>query len=402
MIDKTSSTPGVRLSVNDRKRITNHIFNAVVSGVESPSVNVLRVDDLTQRAKKQGKSIRKCLKRLKNCRRTVFAEIGADYIVQSKVDQEPSSSAYQLRVELYKVGRFDGGHKQVVGAWTDTASSPRGLTAVAGFALSKIIERLRAIDRRRSGLELTDAALTAGELALKARASRLERRRVIRFEVREPGSSVYITPIEGVGERRRICVTRERSCARSLVAGRYRVEVSAAGYDDWLGTFDTESSRVVRVGQKPKFGVLSLSDVPSDIEVYVDDRRVGRTPLSESERRVLAGSYQLRLLSPCYEPWTKSVTIKRDATLSLSMTGKLRVRRGALTVEAVNESGQRADAMLTLHGRALGSASATYEVDVCAASNGVRSTSPTAYELSVTQPRLLFHIIKMELMNYCT
>ena len=177
MIDKTSSAPGVRLSPNDRKRLTNHIFNAVVSGVESPSVNVLRVDDLTRRAKRQGKNIRKCLKRLKNCRRTVFAQIGADYIVQSKVDQEPSSSAYQLRVELYKVGRFDSGHKQVVGAWTDTASSPRGLTSVAGVALAKIVERLRAIDRRRSGLELTDERLTAGELALKARASRLERRR---------------------------------------------------------------------------------------------------------------------------------------------------------------------------------------------------------------------------------
>ena len=94
-----------------------------------------------------------------------------------------------------------------------------------------------------------------------------------------------------------------------LRPGEFQVEASAAGYHTLQTslTVTDKDSQVVQLILQPLPGRLSVDSQPPGADIFIDDERVGETPLTDLP--VAAGAHSLRVQSPRYLPQQRSLEI---------------------------------------------------------------------------------------------
>ena len=111
------------------------------------------------------------------------------------------------------------------------------------------------------------------------------------------------------------------TASKMMRFGTYAYKVYAPGYHPAEGSVtvnSVERRSEVNVKLKPAVGILEIKDNPSlnGADVYVDDRYIGRAPLTTA--RIASGQHKLRLVKPMYEPYEQDITIYDGKTLRIS------------------------------------------------------------------------------------
>jgi len=99
-----------------------------------------------------------------------------------------------------------------------------------------------------------------------------------------------------------------------LPAGAHKLKVSKAGYMSYEESIRIVPGKTLRreVMLLAYAGVLRLSSSPSGAEVWIDNGKVGSTPLREFE--LLVGEHTLRVSLPGYAPFEKELTVMAGET----------------------------------------------------------------------------------------
>ncbi len=100
-----------------------------------------------------------------------------------------------------------------------------------------------------------------------------------------------------------------------LQSGQYTLTLTMQDYRDYTQEIIISDGVETKINAEltPAFGWLSLSSTPSGAQVYLGDREVGTTPLSEY--RIPSGDYILSLKKPFYKEYQKMITIEDDKSL---------------------------------------------------------------------------------------
>lgn len=132
-----------------------------------------------------------------------------------------------------------------------------------------------------------------------------------------------------------------------LLEGRYRLELTAAGYRGWADTVDVapKSHLTVNASLSALPGNLVMSSQPVGAEVILDGKGVGKTPLEI--KNIEEGEHRLKLELPNYYAYEQKVFI--NSGQSTQLNAQLKIRLGFMDIAS-----QPHGASVNLNGRFYG------------------------------------------------
>ena len=104
----------------------------------------------------------------------------------------------------------------------------------------------------------------------------------------------------------------------------------------------------------PIYGSIDISSVPANADVYVDNVKVGTSPMLIPE--ILIGEHQVKLVKEGYAEYVSRVTVKKDETLEVSSQ--------LSNFCKVNFTCDIPGTKLTIDGKDVGEATGTYDVSM--------------------------------------
>lgn len=128
----------------------------------------------------------------------------------------------------------------------------------------------------------------------------------------------------------------------AIAAGNRAIRVSANGYSDYVTNVSVRGNETVNVtanlGQIVRTGTLSVNSNVAGAEVFIDNRRAGRTPINISDLN--AGSYSIRITAPNYSDYASSVTVQAGRTTNVNANLIQVVRQVTVTVRSNVDQGE--------------------------------------------------------------
>jgi tetratricopeptide (TPR) repeat protein len=115
---------------------------------------------------------------------------------------------------------------------------------------------------------------------------------------------------------------------RSLWVGNHTVRVQRDGYEPWerVLTIAPAGSAAFQPELVPIYGFIRVMSTPYRVTVNCDGKAIGQTPLAAA--RLLATRHNLEVRETGWRPWSTTVTVRRDETLSVPrivLTGTRRI-----------------------------------------------------------------------------
>nr|HPM02558.1 PEGA domain-containing protein [Candidatus Cloacimonadota bacterium] len=96
-----------------------------------------------------------------------------------------------------------------------------------------------------------------------------------------------------------------------ILAGDHQLIVQHPLYETYVANFKVEEGQSLTLPSiklNTKFAILSLTSNPSQSEVFVDDKLLGKTPLTDKE--IPSDSKQLKLVYPLYKDYIETLALK--------------------------------------------------------------------------------------------
>ena len=197
---------------------------------------------------------------------------------------------------------------------------------------------------------------------------------VVRFDSQPPGAVVLV---DGKLE------CKDTPCSRELPTGSHTVSMQRQRHVE-----RSESIRIFEAGEiswklEPDFGWLDVTSVPAGIDVKLDGKVVGKTPLVGFE--VSPGTHAVLVSDPCHHEAGERVAVERATKRAVHVTPP--PRQGAIRVRA--KDGRTDDAVqaeVRVDGELVGKTPGTFKVSICAKRVEVRGPTGTwAKNLSVPE-----------------
>jgi len=196
---------------------------------------------------------------------------------------------------------------------------------------------------------------------------------IVRFESEPQGAIVEI------GDKP-VC---ETPCASLLYPGPYRVAMKKPRY------FPYERDVVVRkemepvsVRLEPDFGWLTVRSEPSGLDVFINEKPAGKTPIQGME--VSLGAYEVVVRDARYYEAGKRVEIERGEREEVAV--HLQPREGGIKVRAFDEKGNALEGEVYVDGSKIGRAPGTFKVIIGEHEVEVREKSGGRWSRRVTVP----------------
>lgn len=153
-------------------------------------------------------------------------------------------------------------------------------------------------------------------------------------------------------------------CSKTMTTGSHEISMEIEG-DRYLPKKDVVTvGKGVSVDWKltPNFGLLTVKSEPSGLDVKVDGKVVGKTPLEKLE--VSIGGHEVLVTSKCHYDAGERVNVERGRQRNVLVAAK--ERQGAIAVEASNAAGNSIAAKVYVDEQLVGRAPGVFKVSVCA------------------------------------
>lgn len=159
-----------------------------------------------------------------------------------------------------------------------------------------------------------------------------------------------------------LCQDTSRGCSRALVKGSYSITMQRERYKKRVERVRIEAPTELDWSLEPNFGTYAVRSDPSGLEVKVDGRAAGRTPLDDVE--LTPGRHEILVSDPCYYDRGKRLAAKAGERREL--TFDMGPRMGALDIVAVDGAGNAQRGEAWIDGAAVGPVPGVHKVPICA------------------------------------
>jgi len=193
-----------------------------------------------------------------------------------------------------------------------------------------------------------------------------QERVIVQFESNPAGATLLV---DGLVK------CKETPCSVMIPKGTHEVSMQLERYLPEKQVVSLEKDKTIRWEIKPNFGWLNVYTEPSGLNIEIDDKPVGRSPI---KKLILSPApHKLSVKSPCYFMKEESFVLNKGETKELEFS--LKPREGAIDVTIEDENGNPARAGVSIDGVKIGTAPGTFKINVCAKkieiSNGKESWS---------------------------
>ncbi len=150
-------------------------------------------------------------------------------------------------------------------------------------------------------------------------------------------------------------------CSKSFPLGMHTIAMLKTDYVTKSESLNVDRDRSLQWELTPNFGWLTVSGVPDGLDVKVDGKTVGKTPLIR--KQLSAGQHRVELVSPCYYPLKSRQSVERNRTSDWKPT--VQAREAGLDVRAVDSEGNALRADVLVDDEKIGRAPGRFKVNVC-------------------------------------
>lgn len=217
--------------------------------------------------------------------------------------------------------------------------------------------------RRRASFE-EDIGERAEEWAPEGAGARV----IATFSSTPPGAVVLLN-----GEL--LCQDTSKGCSRAIRKGTYTVTMQRERYKKRSQRLVIDESTEVKWALKPDFALLSIASEPPGLEVKVDGKAVGKTPMDALA--VDKGRREIMVSDRCYYDRGKRMVLGEGDIRNLSF--KMKPRMGAIDIVATDGSGNAKRGELWIDDQRVGMVPGVHKVAVCAQTVEVRKRGVVLY-----------------------
>lgn len=166
-----------------------------------------------------------------------------------------------------------------------------------------------------------------------------------------------------------LCPSTSAGCVKAVPIGQHAVLMKKAKYSDKSEQVQIKKGIKVSFKLETNFAFLSLSTVPSGLEIILDSKKIGKSPIKGYE--VTPGTHEVRVQDPCHAELVNSIQVQRGQTLATELA--LKPREAQIQVLAQDGTNRAIEAEVLLDDRAVGTTPFTSKVSMCAKKLEVRS-----------------------------
>lgn len=175
-------------------------------------------------------------------------------------------------------------------------------------------------------------------------------------------------------------------CKASLTLGRHEAVVEKVRYAPAEVTVDVKRGAKVSVMLQPLFGVVEVETDPPGLQIALDGKAFGRSPISPAE--LDPGTYEVVIDEPCFHRTGERVFLKAGDHRKLRLDAKPRM--AGLKVTAADAKGSAVEAKVRVGGRDLGDTGAVLRIPVCTRSVDVTTGAFTrAVPVSLVESKVV-------------
>ena len=185
----------------------------------------------------------------------------------------------------------------------------------------------------------------------------------------------------------------ETPCSRNLSKGRHAIEMKKLRYRTWADTIDVSEAVKVARDLAPNFGWLTVHSTPETMQVTINGKAVGTTPI---ESRVLdPGAYEVLVTDENYYDEGKRLSLKAGERETVSVT--LKPKQGGLKVTASDPSGNAVAARVQIDGTDVGQTPWTSKLRI--GKHSLKVIAPdgreVTKEVTIARQKLLTEVVKL-------
>lgn len=165
-------------------------------------------------------------------------------------------------------------------------------------------------------------------------------------------------------------------CRKLVPSGDHDVLMTMERYESARQRFAAREGASVALTLQPKFGVISVTSEPAGVEISLNGKSLGTTPIARQE--LDPGAYEVAIAGKCWVTEGERFNLRGGEARELRFEPKKRI--AGLSVVAEDVSGDVIDAEVFLDGERIGTAPGVFRVSVCSRRLVVKAAGAQAWE----------------------
>jgi len=150
-------------------------------------------------------------------------------------------------------------------------------------------------------------------------------------------------------------------CSKMLTQGRHEVTIQKENYLPKTKVFDIKKGQNISVELEPDFGWLEVTANYSGIDIVLDGKNIGKTPIAK--RELNPGPHQVESSHNCFYQTGEKFVLKRGETKTIRLD--LKEKESGIKVTAQDKEGNDLEADILVDGKKIGTTPGTYKVPLC-------------------------------------
>ena len=317
-----------------RQQLSDEVRSGILEVVNADTFTILTRENMLSVLNDMGKKL-SCIEG--ECEIEIARNLGVDYVVSGNVIKV--EGMYLLSLKL---------HDANTGALT-------GATRVEGKQSLDLIRNTNA-----KAKELTEQGLgfspqkppvnptTTPQPKPNASGAKV----LMQFNSEPPGAAVLLN-----GE----LICDQTPCTKPIPAGSHLVEIHKSKYNKWEVQFFARPDLIIKANLQPQFGWLNIDTMPSNVDVHIDGKYFGRTPIKNAQ--IDPGSHLISTESRCLLGKQKGVQIEQGKTESVVLS--LEPSKTLLNVKAIDANNTTLTGKAYIGNEYIGNVPLQTEVSTC-------------------------------------
>ena len=158
-----------------------------------------------------------------------------------------------------------------------------------------------------------------------------------------------------------IMICQKTPCSKMIAFGKHQVTIQKENYVPHQKEYDVKAGLALNLILEPNFGWVTINSEPSGMEIELDGKDLGVTPISK--RIIETGGHQAQTKNKCHYNEMEKFVIKRGEDKVI--TFKMNPRESALKVTAKDEQDNDLEAEVMVDGNPVGKTPKTWKVPLC-------------------------------------
>ncbi len=204
---------------------------------------------------------------------------------------------------------------------------------------------------------------------------------IVKFESKPDGAVVMV-------DGKILC--QATPCSKMLTQGKHEITIQKENYLPKTKVFDIVKGRKpVSAELEPDFGYLSVESEPAGIEVLLDGKSIGKTPVEKVS--LSPGAHQVETSDACYYQTGEKFTTKRGESKNLRLEAK--PKEAGIKVSAQDKDGNDIEADVIVDDQKIGTTPGKYKIPLCSKELKVETGKSTYKENLSLKEKKLFEVV---------